>query len=152
MRKRQHLTLPCLVLVKECDTQVTFHLEMTSGRDKFFRGDPIERNPRRNAARARFNTTADDTPGSPSMSIWRARSELTVASSICSRRRWISPLARPARLSTFFRREFFEGTAVAIQRKVERQRWVTSSSFKPKSRKGTPPILPLRARKGSGHL
>lgn len=83
----QYLAFPGFVFVEECDTQMPFDLEMTSGGDEFLLGEPIEGDSHRNAARARFSTTADGTPGSQSMSICSARSELTVESSICSSRR-----------------------------------------------------------------
>ncbi len=84
--KAANMRFPVFVFVEEGVPEFRFSVQITGGSDQLRLGQPLEGDSHRNANRAFFKTSDDDTPSSPSMSICSARSELTVASSICSKR------------------------------------------------------------------
>jgi hypothetical protein len=81
------LGLPSLVLVQECPAQIRDFRKLSGSGNQFLPGGPVEGDRHRIASRALRKTAAEGTPGSPSTSIWRALTALTVASSMSSSRR-----------------------------------------------------------------
>jgi len=105
VRKAANLQFPRFVFVKESVSQLCFCIQISRGGDQFSLRQAVEGCLHRTANRAFRRTSDEGTPSSPSTSICKARNELTVASSICSSREWISALAnrvtepaRPGRL------------------------------------------------------
>ncbi len=81
-----HLRFPGFVFVQKRVAESRLCIQSLRGGNQFGLGQSVEGRFHRSAKRAFFKTSDEGTPASPSTSICSARNELTVASSISSKR------------------------------------------------------------------